>query len=124
MEHDAHDHAHGGGFELEPVPRLILQNGLRQLLRLTADLEFKPIVSARYPLPLTQAVCGDIPAPREVRDRVASRVGADPVGALDDALVLLELFEANQDGRRPARGRGSGGGRWTRNLQICLATVI
>ncbi len=69
MEHDSKDHTHCASVELEPVPQLILQNGLRQLLRLTTGLEFRPIVSARYPLPLTQAVCGDIPEPPEVRDR-------------------------------------------------------
>ena len=96
MERDSTDHTHGAGIELEPGPRQTLQNGLRELLRLTEGLAFRPIVSARYPLPLAQAVCDATPDPREVGDRVASRVEADPVGALDDALILLELCACNQ----------------------------
>jgi len=93
---DRSDHAHGTGVELEPAAQVILRNGLAEILRMTEGLEFRPLVSERYPLPLTLAVYGETPAPERVREQVAARLESDPIGALEDALVLLELHEGSQ----------------------------
>lgn len=93
-----HDHSHGAGVELEPEAQAIPRNGLEELMRLTEGLAFKPVASKRYPLPLTLAICGKVPEPEEVKKLVASRLESDPVGALEGALVLLELYECSQEG--------------------------
>ncbi len=48
-------------------------------------------------LPLTTASYATAPDMGAVRGEVAARMQSDPIGVLDDVLVLLELFECNQD---------------------------
>ena len=90
------DHTHGTGVHLEEAAQATLQRGLSELLHMSEGYRFHPLVSDRYPLPLALAVYGETPEPEAVRERVSSRMGPDPVDALEAALVLLELYECNQ----------------------------
>jgi len=63
---------------------------------MTEGLAFRPFPSERYPLPLAQAVYGEVPAPESVRQAVLERRESDPVAVLEHALVLLELYACNQ----------------------------
>ena len=63
MDTDHGDHRHGAGAELEPETRRILENGLRELLELTEGMRFRGTGSERFPLPLTMAICGEVPEP-------------------------------------------------------------
>jgi hypothetical protein len=94
--HENTTHTHGAGVALEPEARAILARGLGELLRMTEGLAFRPSASERYPLPLAQAVYDEIPDPEVVRQRVIARRERDPVSALEDALVLFELYASNQ----------------------------
>ena len=76
----------------------VLSRGLGRLQQLSGGLEFGPLVSERYPLPVAAAVYGETPDPAAVRADVEERLETDPVAALESALVLLELFECNQAG--------------------------
>jgi acetyl-CoA decarbonylase/synthase, CODH/ACS complex subunit beta len=98
MDAEHGDHSHGAGVELEPEARGILVNGLRELLDLTEGMSFRETGSERFPLPLTMAICGEVPEVEEVRELVESRLEEDPVAALEGGLVLLELYEGNQAG--------------------------
>lgn len=91
-------HSHGAAVRLEPEAAAILARGIERLLHLTKGLEFGPLTSERYPLPVAAAVYGETPDPAAVRADVEERVETDPVAALERALVLLELFECNQAG--------------------------
>ena len=92
-----HTHAGpGASAALTSEARAVLRDGLAELLDMTEGLEFKPVVSERYPLPLAVAVYGEPPEPESVRREVTTRLDADPVAALEAALVLLELYESNQ----------------------------
>ncbi|NIA20549.1 MAG: hypothetical protein GWP05_00970 [Anaerolineaceae bacterium] len=88
------------GARLDAEARRILQTGLDELLRLTGGLEFGPLPSEKYPLPLARAVYGCTPSPQQVRDDLRRRADSDPVSVLESALVLLELYESNQDDMR------------------------
>ena len=77
---------------------MILQRGLAELLQITQGLEFRPIVSARFPLPLALAVYGETPDPERVRADVRARIETDPLSLLEVGLVLLELYACNQPG--------------------------
>ncbi len=90
------DHSHGVGVHLDDSAQATLQRGLTELLHISEGFRFHPLVSDRYPLPLALAVYGEVPEPEAVRERVSSRMGPDPVEALEAALVLLELYECNQ----------------------------
>ena len=92
------DHSHGAGAHLEPDAHEILRQGLGELLKMAEGLSFMPLVSERYPLPLTVAVYGEAPEPARVREDVLKHIQADPVSSLEPALVLLELYESNQPG--------------------------
>ena len=89
-------HYHGANASLDPDARASLQRGLTKLLAMTEGLVFRPLRSELYPLPLCMAVYGAMPDPDTVRDQVNLRLDADPVAALEAALVLLELYETNQ----------------------------
>ena len=95
-EPSPHTHTHGAGVELAPAVRGILERGLSELVRMTEGLAFSPLASSRYPLPLTLAMYREVPDPEKVRQRVLSFAATDPVSVLEDALVLLELYECNQ----------------------------
>lgn len=89
-------HSHGSGLHLTPQARAILERGLTELLERTRGLDFQPLPSERYPLPLAQAVFGQVPEPERVRQQVIARLSSDPVSVLEEALVLLELVVCNQ----------------------------
>lgn len=89
-------HGHGTGTRLAPRARHILQRGLSQLLELTDGLEFRPLPSEKYPLPLAQLAYRQVPAAEAVRAAVQERQQTDPVSVLEQALALLELYECNQ----------------------------
>ena len=91
-----HSHDHGTGLSREA--QAILQRGLAELLQITQGLEFRPIVSARFPLPLALAVYGETPDPERVRADVRARIETDPLSLLEVGLVLLELYACNQPG--------------------------
>lgn len=93
-----HTHNHEGNACLSPDARASLQQGFRDLLRLTEGLAFQPLVSARYPLPLALAVYGEIPDPERVRGEVAARLAEEPLGLLETSLVLFELVACNDTG--------------------------
>ena len=94
--HDHAGHTHGAGVRLEPEAAAILTRGLRELLDRSADLAPIPTQSQRYPLPITRLVYASTPDPADVRAAVETRLPNDPVAALEDACVLLELIESNQ----------------------------
>jgi len=98
--HGAQQHEHGGGTRLDPAARTTLGRGLEALLETTGGLMFESRTSERYPYPLATAVYGHVPEPAQVREAVASRTESDPVGALEDALVLLELYAQSRPGVR------------------------
>ena len=91
-------HDHGSGGSLTPEARAVLGRGLAELIQLTEGLKFRPLNSERYPSPLALAFQGENPDPEAARATVRERMEDDPVGALEDALVLLELYESNQPG--------------------------
>jgi hypothetical protein len=91
-----HSHDHGTGLSREA--QAILQRGLAEFLQITQGLEFRPIVSARFPLPLALAVYGETPDPERVRADVRARIETDPLSLLEVGLVLLELYACNQPG--------------------------
>jgi ACS/CODH beta subunit C-terminal len=95
MSHQ-HPHTHGAAVKLAPETAAILERGLAELLDLTDGLEFKPLVSERYPLPLSLAVYGETPDAARVRADVEKHLKSDPVAALESALVLLELAQCNE----------------------------
>ena len=97
---ESHTHTGpGASAALTAQARATLKDGLVELLDMTEGLEFKPLVSERYPLPLAAAVYGEPPEPESVRQEVTTRLDSDPVAALEAALVLLELYESNQPGQ-------------------------
>ena len=89
-------HSHGAGVQLDESARAILERGLMELLRLAEGLSFKPLVSEKYPLPLTSAAYPSLPTPDLVRAHVSERLHQDPLSVLENALALLELYECNQ----------------------------
>jgi hypothetical protein len=89
---DAALHSHGEGVHLDLEERGILVRSLETLLDLSQGLEFRPLVSERYPNPVALAVYGEIPEPERVRADVERRLSTDPVSVLESALVLLELI--------------------------------
>ena len=91
-------HSHGTATDLGPEAVAILKRGLGELLKMTEGLGFEPLTSKRYPLPLAIAVYGDVPEPSVVRPDVEKHLHSDPVAALESALVLLELAQANAAG--------------------------
>ncbi len=84
--------------KIAPEAGKILARGLAELVRLTEGLDFRPLNSERYPLPLALAFQGEKPDPEAARSAVRERMRDNPVGALEAALVLLELYESNQPG--------------------------
>ena len=91
------NHSHGEGLRLEEPGRGILTSGLRELCRMTEGMAFREFPSETYPLPLVRAVYRTVPSPEEVRRDVLVRAESDPVSVLEHALVLVELYESNQD---------------------------
>ena len=95
-EHTHGTNGHGTGLQLEPAAQAILQRGLSQLLKMTDGLQFQPLPSEKYPLPLTQLAYRQVPDVQTVRADVQARLQSDPVSVLEHALALLELYECNQ----------------------------
>jgi hypothetical protein len=91
-----HNHAHDHGAALSEEARLVLQQGITELLRITEGKKFRPVASERYPLPLALAVYGEVPDPERVRREVRAGMEADPLRLLEPSLVLLELYASNQ----------------------------
>ena len=89
-------HSHGGGVHLDAPALAILERGLRELLRMTESMDFRPLPTEEYQFPLTQMVYKEVPPASTARADVESRISTDPVSVLDSALVLLELCESNQ----------------------------
>ena len=89
-------HAHGAAVRLEPEAKGILVRGMRRLLDMTAGMEFRPVVSERSPFPLALAANHLLPTIDAARRNLETRMHEDPVSVLEHALVLLELYESNQ----------------------------
>ena len=89
-------YSHGSSRPLTPHALEILTRGLAQLLDMTEGLEFRPLPSEKHPLPLTRMVFAGPLEACAIRRDVQSRMHSDPVAALENALVLLELYESNQ----------------------------
>lgn len=89
-------YSHGAGIRLEPEAAAVLERGLRQLVQMTAGMEFRPLRSEKYPLPLCQAVYATPVRAETARKDVEARCATDPVSVLEHALVLLELHESNR----------------------------
>ncbi|HEC62022.1 MAG TPA: hypothetical protein ENI27_07180, partial [bacterium] len=81
---------------LNPSQNKILVNGLSELVRITEGLNFKTLPSEKYPFPLTYIAYSEMPDPETVRKDVKSGMSSDPIGVLENALALLELYECNQ----------------------------
>jgi len=81
---------------LDARGREVVEKGLGELLKLTKNMEFRPLGSERYPLPVSLVVYGSEVEPGKAREDVESRLDSDPVSALLPGLVLLELYESNQ----------------------------
>jgi len=92
------EHHHDHRASLPREAGAILRRGLAELLQLTDGLEFRPVVSERFPLPLALAVYGEVPDPKMVRADVRARIETDPLSLLEVGLVLLELYACNQPG--------------------------
>jgi hypothetical protein len=92
------NHSHLFDTGLSPDALTILERGLRELLELTGGLGFLPLPSERYPYPLALGIYGETPDPKQVRADIRARIATDPLGALESALVLLELYASNQPG--------------------------
>ena len=90
------DHTDHHDTGLTPDARAVLQRGLEELLELTGGLSFLPLTSERYPYPLALGIYGETPDPKQVRADARARIATDPLGALESALVLLELYACNQ----------------------------
>lgn len=91
-------HSHGPAPKLDEKAAAVVARGVAELLALTEGLSFRPLNSGRFPHPLAQAFHGSLPDLPGLRERARSRAETDPVAALEDVLVLLELYEANQPG--------------------------
>ena len=63
---------------------------------MTEGLDFRPLPSKKFPLPLTSAMLPGRPNARTIRADVQSRMDRYPVGVLGGVLALLELYESNQ----------------------------
>jgi len=91
-----HDHPDSDGNGVSHQAREILRSGFTECLRMTEGMVFQAIASERYPLPVAQAVYGEVPDPELVRRDVRGGIEADPLCQLESALVLLELYACNQ----------------------------
>lgn len=91
-------HSHGSAVTLTPEQKAILEDGLERLIEMTEGLEFIPLPSAKYPLPLSSVAYRTLPDARTVRRDVANTMKDDLIRSLEPALALLELFETNQPG--------------------------
>ena len=88
-------HSHGKGVNLTLQQAGILTNGLSKLLAMTADLEFKPLESKKFILPLSNVPYQAVPGAAQVRGDVARGMKNDLLHILEKALALLELYEVN-----------------------------
>jgi len=91
---------HGGNAQLKGAARGVLERGLAELLRLREGREFRDLPSEKHPFPLARVAYASMPDAGRVREDAASRMRADPVGALDQALALFELHACSQPGVR------------------------
>ena len=89
-------HSHGRGVTLTPEQTGILTRGLSTLLDMTADLEFKPLESRKFVLPLSNVAYRTVPGAAQVRSDVENGMKSDLIHILEKALALLELYEVNR----------------------------
>ncbi len=97
-DHDRGDasHSHGAGGRLDGKARGILQRGIEAMLQMTDGLEFTPLPSEKFPLPLASVGWARPPTAADVRTEVRAHMVADPIRTLEGVLALLELYECNQ----------------------------
>ena len=93
--HDEAPHSHGATAALSAEALGSLHRGLRALLKMTEGLAYRPLPSEEYPFPLSCVAYPAVPEPRAARADVEAHL-ADPLSVLENALALLELYEANQ----------------------------
>jgi CO dehydrogenase/acetyl-CoA synthase beta subunit len=84
------------GVLLKAPATKILQRGLAQLIEMTEGMQFKPLPSEKYPLPLAQLAYRQVPDVQTIHADIRARLQTDPVSVLENALALLELYESNQ----------------------------
>ena len=91
------DHHHSGKpIELEPELNTILKNGLSELLSMTEGLDYKTLPPKEYIFPLSLIAYDELPEPETMRKDVEDHMDSDPVGILEKALALFELYACNQ----------------------------
>jgi len=76
----------------------ILIRGFTGLIEMTDGLAFSPLPSERYPYPLTMLTHDTLPEPGVLRNDVKETMHDAPVGTLEKALALLELYACNRPG--------------------------
>jgi len=91
-------HSHEGDSSLDAAAAQVLRRGAEQLLEVTEGLEYRPLNSERYPLPITQALWPEPPLAERARSEVRRHLNDDPVAGLEACLALLELHVCNQPG--------------------------
>jgi hypothetical protein len=95
-DHGDANHSHGARTDLPHDSFAILERGIGELLRMTQRLDLRPLPSEKHPFPLASAVYLTPPRAERVRADAEARMHTDPVGALENVLALLELYECNQ----------------------------
>jgi len=83
---------------LDPAQSAILENGPGELLRISEGLVFRELPSELYTFPFALIGYDRLPAPDDVRADIERGMKTDPVGLLEKALALFELYACNQAG--------------------------
>ena len=73
-----------------------LINGLSELLRMTEGMQYQTMSSEKYPYPLSLIAYERLPEADTIRADIRNTIHTDPVGILEHALALLELYASNQ----------------------------
>jgi len=86
----------GTGVNLSAKEHRILETGLTKLLNITQGLKWKGFPSMKFPFPIRSAYYQNEPNLDEIRNLIEKRSHSNPISVLEQALVLLEVFESNQ----------------------------
>ncbi len=86
----------GMGVKLSAIEHRILEKGLKKLVIITQGMKWKKFSSIKFPFPIRSAYYLNEPNLDEIRDLIENRLHNNPISVLEQALVLLELFESNQ----------------------------
>ncbi|MHA2112188.1 MAG: hypothetical protein ACXAC6_13670 [Candidatus Hodarchaeales archaeon] len=87
---------HSAGVNISTEEHRILEKGLTKLLAITQGLKWKEFPSAKFPFPIMSVYYQKEPDLDEIRSYIESRLHSNPISVLEQALVLLEVFESNQ----------------------------